>query len=170
MTHLWFVRAVSVRKLLDSLRSIRSRLFGSVRVLSKAARQRRFVIYDKQVGSSGEIIKTKPIMKTITVDGVKYVSEADYKAKKGVAVESKKQIVILQRGWVFVGNYSINKEKDECTLTDASCIRVWGTEKGLGELAEKGPLQNTKIDPSPDVRFHPLTVVARMDVNEANWQ
>ena len=106
-------------------------------------------------------------MKTIIVDGVKYVSEADYKAKKSSSVQSKKQIVILQRGWVVVGDYSVSK--DECLLTDAAVIRTWGTTKGLGELAEAGPLTNTKIDRCPDMRFHPMTVIARMDVNEVAW-
>ena len=107
-------------------------------------------------------------MKTVTVDGLKYVSEADYKAKKGAGiVPSKKQIVILQRGWVVVGDYTV--VKDECVLTDAAGIRVWGTTKGLGELAECGVLTNTKIDRCPDMRFHPMTIIARMDVNEENW-
>lgn len=106
-------------------------------------------------------------MKSITVDGVKYVSEADYKAKKGTDVPSKKQIVILQRGWVVIGDFSL--VKDECVLTDAAVIRTWGTTKGLGELAECGPLTNTKIDRCPDMRFHPMTVIARMDVIEEKW-
>ena len=106
-------------------------------------------------------------MKTITVDGVKYVSEADYKAKKGNSVPSKKQIVILQRGWVVIGDYS--EKNNECLLTDAAVIRVWGTTKGLGEIAEAGPTSSTIIDRCPDVRFHPLTVVSRMDVNAKNW-
>lgn len=110
-------------------------------------------------------------MKTITVNGEKYVSEADFKkASKGKVTSSRKQIVILQRGWVVVGDYSINKEKNECTLTDAAVIRVWGTEKGLGQLAESGPLEKTKLDPCGTVRFHPLTTIARMDVNETNWK
>lgn len=107
-------------------------------------------------------------MKTITVDGIKYVSEEDYKAKKTNATPSKKQIVILQRGWVVVGDYSLTKD-GECLLTNAAVIRVWGTTKGLGELAENGPLTNTKLDTCPDLRFHPLTVIARMDVNETAW-
>jgi hypothetical protein len=106
-------------------------------------------------------------MKSITVDGVKYVSEADYKAKKGVTTPSKKQIVILQRGWVAIGNYSA--KGDECTLVDAAIIRTWGTTKGLGELAMNGPLANTKLDKCPDMRFHPMTVIARMDVEDSKW-
>lgn len=109
-------------------------------------------------------------MKTITVNGEKFVSEADYnKAKKGKAGPSKKQIVILQRGWVVVGEYSINKEKDECTLTNAMVIRKWGTSDGLGQLAETGPLPDTKLETQADMYFHPLTVIARIDINEANW-
>ena len=108
-------------------------------------------------------------MKTITVNGEKYVSEADFKAKKGSSASSKKQIVILQRGWVVVGDYSINKEKDECTLTNASVIREWGTSNGLGQLAENGPLTGTILETQADMHFHPLTVIARLDVNEANW-
>ena len=107
-------------------------------------------------------------MKSITVDGVKYVSEADYKAKSGSGVPSKKQIVILQRGWVVIGNYSV--QKDECRLSDAAIIRVWGTTKGLGEIAEGGPTSTTKLDRSPDLRFHPMTVIARMDVDENKWE
>jgi hypothetical protein len=107
-------------------------------------------------------------MKTVILDGVKYVSEADYKAKKTNSVPSKMQIVILQRGWVAVGDYSINKI-GEGVLTDAAVIRTWGTTKGLGELAKTGPLTNTKIDRCPDMRFHPMTVIARMDVNEGAW-
>jgi hypothetical protein len=107
-------------------------------------------------------------MKTIEVNGEKYVSEADYKKKIGNAVPSKKQIVILQRGWVAIGNYSVTKE-GECLLTDASIIRVWGTTNGLGEIAEGGPTSTTKLDKCPDLRFHPLTVIARMDVAEDKW-
>ena len=106
-------------------------------------------------------------MKTININGNKYVSEADYKAKKGTAAASKKQIVILQRGWVVIGDYSL--KNDECLLTDSAVIRTWGTTKGLGEIAELGPLTNTKIDRCPDLRFHPMTVIARMDVVEDKW-
>lgn len=103
-------------------------------------------------------------MKTITVNNEKYVLEKDI--KKGL-IASKKQIVILNRGWVVVGDYS--EKGDEGVLDNASVIRTWGTTKGLGELAENGPLTNTKLDPCPTIRFNKLTMVARMDVNESKW-
>lgn len=108
-------------------------------------------------------------MKTITINNETYVSEADYKKSltKNKTEPTKKQIVILNRGWVAIGNYS--EKGDECTLTDASIIRVWGTKNGLGELAEKGKLPETILDACPNLHFHKLTIVARMDVNESAW-
>jgi hypothetical protein len=109
-------------------------------------------------------------MKTININNETYVLESDVKKQlsKQNIKPTKKQIVILNRGWVVVGNYS--EKGDECTLTEASVIRVWGTTKGIGELAENGPLTNTKLDPCPNVHFHKMVMVARMDVNEDKWE
>lgn len=85
-------------------------------------------------------------------------------------VEDKRdvRIVILQRGWVFVGVY--RKESTElCTLNSGFNIRIWGTTKGLGELVN-GPLSGTKLDPIPTIEFHPLTVVATLKVNATAWK
>lgn len=103
-------------------------------------------------------------MKTITVNNEVYVLEKDVKvqlAKKNVK-PTKRQIVVLNRGWVVVGDYS--EKGDDCTLENASIIRVWGTTKGLGELAEGGPTSSTKLDACPNVHFHKMTMVARIDV------
>lgn len=77
------------------------------------------------------------------------------------------RIVVLQRGWVYVGNFS-RGEKGECVLENASCIRRWGTSRGLGELV-KGPLSNTVLDAAGTVRFHELAVVNMIDVDGAAW-
>ena len=50
------------------------------------------------------------------------------------------KIVVLTNGWVLVGKL------DGDMLTDASVIRRWGTSKGLGELANYGPLKETILD------------------------
>lgn len=78
-----------------------------------------------------------------------------------------KQIVIAQRGWVFVG--TVERSGDDVTITDASCIRRWGTTKGLGELAKNGPQSNTVLDPMGTVRLHSLAVVASLDCEEEKW-
>jgi hypothetical protein len=77
------------------------------------------------------------------------------------------KIVILQRGWVCVGQYI--KHGDERRLENASVIRVWGTTKGIGELAASGPLKSTKLDPAGTVRFHHLAEVATIDCDASKW-
>jgi len=78
------------------------------------------------------------------------------------------RIVILQRGWVMVGRYS--ESGDECRLDDCSNVRIWGTTKGLGEIAEGGPTGSTKLDKQPVTRFHKLTVIATIDCVESKWR
>lgn len=101
--------------------------------------------------------------KTMSINDVEYV-------RKDAAnfVETKKQIVVLQRGWVVVGD--IEKTESEVNITNCSVVRVWGTSNGLGELAEKGATIKTKLDPSPSITVHPLSVVLYMNVNESNWK
>ncbi len=78
------------------------------------------------------------------------------------------RIVILQRGWVFVGDY--HQQGEKCSLTHAHNVRKWGTSRGLGEIASGGPTVNTILDPCPDVRFHEQTTIATIDCVEAKWQ
>jgi hypothetical protein len=77
------------------------------------------------------------------------------------------QIVILQRGWVAIGYLS--QCGTTCVLERAKIIRYWGTNAGLGQLAIEGPQEKTKLDPALTMRFHELTVVATMDVDESKW-
>ena len=58
------------------------------------------------------------MVKVINLDGVKYVSEADYNKKHGTVTPSKIKIAILQRGWVAIGRYSVDKNGD-CHLDNA---------------------------------------------------
>ena len=81
---------------------------------------------------------------------------------------SEIKIVILQRGWVFVGKFS--KEGSLCKLKDAYNIRTWGTTKGLGELAESGTTSSTKMDKVNDLQFHELTSIALIDCDDKVWK
>ena len=100
------------------------------------------------------------------IDGVEYVRKDSVKARS--MKPSKKQIVILQRGWVVVGDLAKGKGPEQ-ELLDASVIRIWGTKKGLGEIALNGPTPTTILDACGTVRFHEMAVVCRLDVNETKW-
>jgi len=75
-----------------------------------------------------------------------------------------KHIVILQRGWVVVGDFS--QDGSQCYVRNGHVVRRWGTEKGLGQLASEGPRPNTVLDPTPEMTFHELTIVARLQCSE----
>lgn len=76
-----------------------------------------------------------------------------------------KQIVIAQRGWIFIGD--VTRAENEVVIENAAVVRRWGTTRGLGQIASEGPTPSTILDPCPTVRIHPLSVVASMDV--ASW-
>lgn len=97
---------------------------------------------------------------TITVDGITYIRQPD-------PAESVKRIVVLQRGWVVVGD--MRQDGPQITVTDASVIRIWGTTKGLGEIAAGGPTRSTVLDPCGTVRAHELAVIMTIDCDPEKW-
>lgn len=100
---------------------------------------------------------------TLKIDNVEYVRADSVKP----APSGNIKIVILPRGWNMIGYFS--KEGTQCKLENASVIRRWGTTKGLGELAEKGKLKDTILDPCGTVEFHELTVIATIVCREDVW-
>lgn len=99
-----------------------------------------------------------PTTTNVTINGVQY---------RPVNTAGDRKIVILQRGWVMVGTYT--KDGDQCRLDDASIIRMWGTTKGLGEIALNGPTSTTVLDPVGTVMFNEMTAVAVLDCVESKW-
>ena len=77
------------------------------------------------------------------------------------------KIVVLQRGWVYIGR--LKKDDNLCTLSNAYCIRTWGTTKGLQELVS-GATPSTILDKCEGVvEFDWLTVIHTITVNESKW-
>lgn len=97
-------------------------------------------------------------MANVVIDGVEYAP---------VTKSGNIKIVILQRGWVMVGDFT--QEGDTVTLRNASVIRMWGTTKGLGEIAANGPTSKTALDPCGVVTIHILTTVAILDCEASKW-
>ena len=77
------------------------------------------------------------------------------------------QIVVLDRGFVYVGNVEI--DGDWCLITAARNVRRWGTSKGLGELAASGPLKDTVLDPAGRVRAPLRALIALIKCDAAKW-
>jgi len=76
-------------------------------------------------------------------------------------------IVVVRAGWVFVGTRSESAGK--VTLTNAACVRYWGTSRGLGELALAGPLGDTILDPCGTVEVPASAVLFNIPVERTKW-
>ena len=109
-------------------------------------------INDLKIGEAKELVKT-------------FGAETE---KEKIISDGGIRIVVLQRGWVLVGVYS--QRGSDCLLEDCSVIRVWGTSKGLGEIAKNGPIEGkTILDKMPTCSFHELTVCFTVRCEESKW-
>jgi len=108
----------------------------------------------------------KTSIEEISINGTTYVpkgSQSEYQATENI------KIVVLQSGWVMVGK--LERIGSECKLYNASVIRCWGTSKGLGEIAQAGPQDSTKLDKCNGVvEFDYLTVVCTITCKESSWE
>lgn len=103
---------------------------------------------------------------TIKIDNTEYVRADQLAAGERPAM----QIVVADRGFVFVGNTTYDEQG--VNIANAKCIRVWGTDSdkpGLGWLALNGPTAKTKLDASGTVRVPTHAIVATFDTETARW-
>lgn len=78
-----------------------------------------------------------------------------------------KQIVILDRGFVYVGDVKI--DGDMAVINAALNVRRWDNEGGLGKLAARGPLKTTILVPAGVVRAPLRAVIAFIECEESSW-
>lgn len=109
--------------------------------------------------------KIKITDEKIEINGKTYVPIDSL--QKHTNYEGDIKIVVLQRGWVYVGR--LDRKGNDCKLYNASCIRTWGTTKGLAELVN-GVTSLTKLDKCEGiVEFDWLTVIHTITVNPQKW-
>lgn len=70
-----------------------------------------------------------------------------------VSPAAYKAIVVVEAGWVLIGEYIAAKGGKPAHMTDAAVIRRWGTTAGLGQIALTGPTAETILDPCGMVVF-----------------
>ena len=97
---------------------------------------------------------------SIVIDNVKYV-------RADAGVDGPYQIAVLDRGFVYIGRVKWNG--DVLTITDAKCIRRWGTTRGLGELVN-GPLPETILDTVGTIHVPVRSMIHLIDVVESAWK
>lgn len=105
-----------------------------------------------------------PEIQEIVIDGKTYVPKESIQRE----YEGEIKIVVLQRGWVYIGR--LERKGNDCKLHNAFNIRSWGTTKGLPELVN-GATSSTKLDKCEGVvEFDWLTVVHTITANPEKWK
>lgn len=77
------------------------------------------------------------------------------------------KIIVVDSGWVLVGLYK--KHTEGVRLENAHCIRIWGTDRGLGQLVT-GPRKDTKLDPVGIVEIPLHAIKFTIDCDGARWK
>jgi hypothetical protein len=109
---------------------------------------------------------TNKITNEIEINGEIFIKKSEIKTV-GEYKSSPVQIVVLNRGWIVIGN--VSEIGSKTTIQNASVIRNWGTENGLGELAMSGQLPETKLDKCPDITVETCNVVLVMNCDQSKW-
>lgn len=81
---------------------------------------------------------------------------------------SQIQIAVIDSGWVMVGRLNLNT--NTVTLENASVIRVWGTSKGLGQIALDGPTAETKLDKIGTVQIERSQLKFLIECEDKKWE
>ena len=104
----------------------------------------------------------------VEINGIKYIRKDSVKESEHKNYEGDIKIVVLQRGWVYIGRFE--RTGNDCKLYNAYNIRVWGTTKGLPELVN-GATSSTKLDKCEGiVEFDWLTVIHTITVKSEAWK
>ena len=98
-------------------------------------------------------------MKSIVIDGVKYVLASESGPIK---------IVVIERGFVYVGRVEEDGETCDVTIHGARSLIRWGSSQHLGELVN-GPLESTKLGAPCTVLVRQQQIVYMIEVNNAVW-
>jgi hypothetical protein len=100
-----------------------------------------------------------------TIAGLEAAIAAE-KAKLAATPKAPLEIIIGQRGWVWIGRVTV--EGDQLTIHGACCIRQWGTTKGLAELCA-GPTSKTVLDIPCSLKVGTVNVLGRLSASESGW-
>lgn len=92
--------------------------------------------------------------------------ESDFVGERPKGAHTGWRIVVVDRGWVLVGNCTDHGE--HMRISNARCIRNWGTERGLGQLMA-GPTPDTKHDWLGEVDVPLRAVIFTLIVADDGW-
>jgi hypothetical protein len=79
-------------------------------------------------------------------------------------------IAVIQGGWVKVGRLVEDVDlPDYVCLKNAKCVRKWGTTRGLSQIANDGPTNETILDDTADVYIPITSLIMNIACVQAKW-
>lgn len=104
---------------------------------------------------------------TDTLDTTAAAEAAPTAATAGEGDFSGHAIAFADRGFVWVGDCHVSG--DWLSIKGARAVRRWGTSEGLNELAQKGPLPNTRLDAAADILVSRKALIGLIPTEAAKW-
>jgi len=101
--------------------------------------------------------------KTISIDDVEYVRADSVRSQ----VTGDRYIVVLDRGWIMVGNLSWDIDHNEWLLVDCQNLRKW-SKGGFGMLTLNPKQAEVVLDDCADIRFNGIEVKFKVII-PASW-
>lgn len=101
-------------------------------------------------------------------DSIK-IDDVEYVRCDRVIPDEEIKIVVLDRGFVYVGAVTFDDDNAFVIIKKAHNIRIWGTTKGLGELVS-GPTSQTKIDWVGTVKAPRRALISIIDTEQGAWK
>lgn len=95
------------------------------------------------------------------------IAQADATAAQPSGDFSGHAIAFADRGFVWVGDCHV--AGDWLSIKGARAVRRWGTSEGLNELAQKGPLPNTRLDAAADILVSRKALIGLIPTEAAKW-
>jgi hypothetical protein len=77
-------------------------------------------------------------------------------------------LVVADRGHVWAAR-NVRLDEDFVRITEGRAVRRWGTSEGLNELANKGPLPNTRLDAAADLLVSRKALIAIIPCEVSKW-
>lgn len=106
----------------------------------------------------------------VQVGGDGYCPE--FKIRNVEVLMEGKYILVCDHNWVLVGDIEPHPSDHlRVIVNNCKCVRVWGTDSGLGQLARLGPRPETILDEEGDgVELQRRTILRAIPCNESVWK
>ena len=78
-------------------------------------------------------------------------------------------ILVIKLGWVLVGNPTPADDPTKFAMNNSHVIRIWGTTRGLGEIAIAGPTKDTVLDPCGYVEANHHSILFQIACKSEHW-